>query len=75
MLNIKHNGFLVSDDIQGIKGFRGDLEQPWVFDVWEHEQKYTLYAKRIQHKAEKEDKQTVPLLALHMKKIVKGSNG
>lgn len=38
--------FLVSEVTQGIKGFSTDLEQPWAFDVWESEQKYTLYAKK-----------------------------
>lgn len=63
----------MSDVIQGIKGFRADLEQLWAFDAWESEQKHTIYAKMLQHKEEKEDKSDCVTVCIMYEKDSKNS--
>lgn len=48
--------FLVSDDFDpGNQRLQSRLGTGLTFDVWESEQKYTLYAKSLQHKAKKKE--------------------
>lgn len=63
----------MSDVIWGIKGFRADLEQPWAFDAWESEQESTIYAKMLQHKAEKENKSDRVTVCITYEKDCKNS--
>lgn len=68
--------FVVPDVIQGIKGFRGVLEHPWVFDVWESEQQHALYAQKSNTRQRSEINQTDCTYLLYIHNIwIKGTEG